>query len=164
MKSNVLARLFLAASLVPASAASLGAAEFFYASTTATQSYSTFVGPVPVSGLSVTLPPASKDFNTAVVTLNMPNLTLSDPTAKGAALSATIQVVAPFAPGGLIAATATIGCDTCKSVPGTQNATIVVRVPLGTTSQLAEAEWASNGTCTVTTQTFASISAILVKE
>jgi hypothetical protein len=30
MNSNVLARLFLAASLAPASAASLGAAEFFY--------------------------------------------------------------------------------------------------------------------------------------
>jgi hypothetical protein len=164
MKTTVLARLLLTVSLVITSAASLSAAEFYYAQTTATQSYSTFVGSIPVTGLSLTLPAASKDFNAALVTLNMPNLTLSNPTSQGAALGATIQVVAPFAPGGFVSATATIGCDTCTRVPGTQDATIVVKVPLGTTSQLAEAEWSSNGSCTVTTQAFASISAILVKE
>ena len=114
--------------------------------------------------MSLTLPAASKNFNAAVVTLNMPNLTLSDPTSTGAPLGATLQVVAPFAPGGLVSATSTIGCGTCTSVPATQNSTIVVKVPLGTVSQLVTSEWSSNGTCTVTTQTFASISAILVKE
>src|SRR5579862_6572633 len=95
MKKYVVARISLAASLAIASMASLNAAEFFYAQTSATQSYSTFIGPIPVTGLVLTLPAASKDFNAAVVTLNMPNLTLSDPTSKGAPLGATLQIVAP---------------------------------------------------------------------
>jgi hypothetical protein len=37
-------------------------------------------------------------------------------------------------------------------------------VPLGTTTQLVEGEWESNGTSTVTTSTFASLSAVLVKQ
>jgi hypothetical protein len=41
--------------------------------------------------------------------------------------------------------------------------TIVLKVPLGTTSQPAEAEWSSNDG-TVNTEEFASISAILVRE
>jgi hypothetical protein len=55
------------------------AADFVYASTTATQSYSTFLGPVPITGLSITVPAATANFNTAVITLNMPNLFLSQP-------------------------------------------------------------------------------------
>jgi|HubBroStandDraft_1064217.scaffolds.fasta_scaffold01016_21 hypothetical protein len=165
MKTNVVARLSLAVSLAAASTASLRAAEFFYAQTTATQSYSTFVGPIPIGGLAFVVPPASKDFNAAVITLNLPNLTLSDPTTTGAILGATLQLVAPFSSAGPVVATATIGgCDKCTSVPGTQGVTIVAKIPLSTVSEPVEAEWESNGNCTVTTQSFASISAILVKE
>jgi len=164
MKTVVLARLSLTTSLALALTASLNAADVFYAQTTATQSYSTFVGPIPVNGLVLTLPPASKDFNAAIVTLNMPNLTLSNPTTKGAALGATLEIVAPFAPGGLLSAGSTIGCDTCTSLPATQNTTIVMKVPLGTTPQEVTSEWSSNGNCTVTTTTFASLSAILAKD
>jgi hypothetical protein len=164
MKIRPLARFSVAISLAAASAASLGAAEFFYAQTTATQSYSTYIGPIPITGLALSLPAESKTFNAAVITLNMPNLTLSEPTSPGGPLAATIQVIAPNTPVGLISATSSIGCNSCASLPATQNTTIVVRIPLGATPQQVMAEWASNGMCTVTTQTFASISAILVKE
>ena len=164
MKTTTLAPFLFAATLWITPAVSLNAAEFYYAQTTTTQSYSTFIGPIPVGGLALNLPAATKQFNAALVTLNMPNLTLSTPTSPGAALGATIELVAPFAPGGLVNAVATIGCDTCTKVPETQTVTIVFKVPLGSTSQGVEAEWSSNGSCTVTTQTFASISAILVHE
>ena len=58
------------------------AGDFLYASTTDTLSYRTYIGPIPITGLSLTLPAAGKYFNTAVVTLNMPNLFLSKPTSK----------------------------------------------------------------------------------
>jgi hypothetical protein len=135
-----------------------------YAATTATLSYNTFVGPIPIDGLSVTLPPATTSYNTAIVTLSMPNLYLSAPTSTTAPMSAAIQIVAPFSPAGVVSAFGGIGCDTAKvTTSGKKPITIVLAVPLGTTSQPAEAEWDStNGT--VTTDTFASISATLVRE
>jgi hypothetical protein len=135
-----------------------------YASTTATLSYTTFVGPIPIDGLSITLPAASQAYNTAIVTLSMPNLYLSAPTSTTEAMSAEIQVVAPFSPAGVVSAFGGIGCDTPKvTTSGKKPITIVIEVPLGTTSQPAEAEWDStNGT--VTTDRFASISAVLVRE
>jgi len=142
-----------------------GAGNFLYASTTDTQSYTTFIGPIPIVGLSLTLPAASRFFNTAVVTLSMPNLFLSQPTSRTTPMAATINVVAPFAPGGLLMASGGIGCDNNNVVvSGLKPLTIVVRVPLSNGTQPVEAEWASNGSSTVTTQTFASISAILVRE
>jgi hypothetical protein len=120
MKTNALARISLAVSLALTSAALLSAADSFYAQTTATQSYSTYIGGIPITGLSFTVPAASKDFNAALVTLNMPNLTLSDPTTPGAALAATLQIIAPFSPTGVSTATATIGCDTCTSLRARQ--------------------------------------------
>jgi hypothetical protein len=127
-------------------------------------SYSTFVGPIPIDGLSITLPPANTLFNTAIVTLSMPNLYLSAPTSGTEPMAANFEIVAPFAPGGLVSASGGIGCDTAHvTTSGMKPITIVLKVPLGTTSQPAEAEWSSvNGT--VTTQEFASISAILVKD
>jgi hypothetical protein len=80
-------------------------------------------------------------------------------------MAAMIEILAPFSPMGLLSAVGGIGCDsTGIRVSGTKPLTIVVKVPLGSTSQLVEAEWARNGTSTVTTQTFASLSAVLVKE
>jgi len=141
------------------------AADFAYAQTTATQSYSTFIGPIPINGLSITLPAAGKYFNTAVVTLNMPNLYLSNNTSRTIPMAATLQIVAPFAPGGVMIANGGIGCDNVNVVTsGIKPFTMVFKVPLGTSSHPVEGEWASNGTSTVTTTTFASISAILVKE
>jgi hypothetical protein len=164
-RSTILARL-AATSLFAVSAASCAdlPPNSVYAAITTPQSYRTFVGPTPIDGLSVTLPAASALYNTAIVTLSMPNLYLSAPTSTTDAMSADIEVVAPFAPGGVVSAFGGIGCDSPKiTTSGMKPITIVVKVPLGTTSQFAEAEWdAMNGT--VTTQTFASISAILVKE
>jgi len=141
------------------------AGDFLYASTNATLSYTTFIGSIPITGLSLTLPPAGKLFNTAVVTLNMPNLYLSANTSSTVPMAAQISIIAPFSPEGVLVANGGIGCDNVNvKTSGLKPLTIVTRVPLGTASQPVEAEWESNGTSTVTTTTFASISAILVKE
>jgi hypothetical protein len=163
-KTYILTQLAAVLALALSSGALFGG-DFLYAETTATLSYSTFIGPIPIAGLSLNLPPAGSNFNTAVVTLNMPDLFLSQPTSKSIPMAAMIEILAPFSPMGLLSAVGGIGCDsTGIRVSGTKPLTIVVKVPLGSTSQLVEAEWASNGTSTVTTQTFASLSAVLVKE
>jgi hypothetical protein len=165
MKTQVLARLVLCSSMAIASTASLGAAEFYYASTTATLTYSTYIGPIPITGLSFIVPAASADFNTAVVTLSMPNLFLSDQTSKDIPMAAELQIVAPLASSGPLAALGYIGCDSAGvTTSGPKPITLVTRIALGATSQPVEAEWNSNGTSSVTTQYFASLSAILVKE
>ncbi len=135
-----------------------------YAELTTTQSYTEFVGPIPIDGLVFGLPAASSSYNVAIVTLSMPNLVLSAPTSKTALMSALLEIVAPFSPKGVLIAGGSIGCDTPGvSVSGSKPITIVLRVPLGTTAQGVEAEWDStNGT--VTTQNFASLSAVLSKE
>jgi hypothetical protein len=163
-KLYVSAQLAILACLALTAAAPLFAAEnFLYADTTATLSYTTFVGPTPIPGLELSLPAASTAFNTAVVTLNMPNLYLNEPTSK-TPMSAILQLVAPSTPQGLLSVTGSIGCDTSGiSTSGTKPITIVIAVPLGTVSQTVTAEWASNGSSTVNTTTFASLSAILVR-
>jgi hypothetical protein len=169
MKTNrklyVSAQLAMVACLALTAASPLVAADnFLYADTTAVLSYTTFVGLTPIPGLSLNLPAASKEFNTAVVTLNMPNLYMNHPTAK-TPMSATFQVVAPMAPTGLLTATGEIGCDTIGIATSAKKVmTIVVAVPLGTAAQSVMAEWASNGSSTVNTDTFASLSAILVRQ
>jgi hypothetical protein len=165
MKRNVIARLCLAVSLATASAASLGAAEFYYAETTATLSYTTEIGPIPIPGLTFMVPAESKDFNAAVITLSMPNLFLSQQTSKTVPMAATLQIVAPFASSGPVPGFGGIGCDSPDiTLSGTKPLTIVTKIPLGAVAQPVEAEWFSNGTSTVNTQIFASLSAILVKE
>lgn len=164
-KHAILARLAAGVlfALCAANAANLPA-NSEYAATTATQSYSTFVGPIPINGLSLTLPQSTAAYNTAIVTLSMPNLFLSVPTSETLAMSAEISMVAPFAPGGLVSAVGGIGCDSPKIVlSGKKPITIVLSVPLGTTTQPVEAEWSSTAG-TVTTESFASISAILVRQ
>jgi hypothetical protein len=167
MKTNRNVRVQLAVMLfvVLTSATSVCVAgDFLYASTTDTLSFSGFA-PIPITGLSLTLPAAGKYFNTAVVTLNMPNLFLSQSTSKTIPMAATLQVVAPWAPGGLLIVSGGIGCDNNNAlVSGLKPLTIVVKVPLITMTQPVGAEWATNGTSTVTTKTFASLSAVLVKE
>ena len=163
---NVTLQLAVIVLVALASAASVcGAGNFLYVSSTATSSYTTYIGPIPIADLSLTLPAANQYFNAAVVTLNMPNLFLSLPTSRTIPMAATISVVAPFAPGGVLIASGGIGCDNNNvHTSGLKPLTIVVKVPLTTGTQLVEAEWASNGTSTVTTHTFASLSAILVRE
>src|ERR1700722_3856144 len=169
MKTNcklyVSAQLAILACLaLTAASPLLAAGDLLYVDTTAPLSYTTFVRPTPIPGLSLNLPAASKQFNTALVTLNMPNLYMNQPTAKNP-MSATFQVVAPFAPGGLITATGEIGCDTTGiGTSAKKLMTIVVAVPLGTVAQAVTAEWASNGSSTVNTDTFASLSAVLVRQ
>jgi hypothetical protein len=163
MKMNRILLLTMVALISTASVCAAGDA--VYVQTTATSSYTTYIGPIPIPGLQISLPVATKDFNIAIVTLNMPNLFLSQNTSRTIPMAATLQIVAPFAPGGLIIANGGIGCDNVNvNVSGIKPFTMVIKVPLGTVSQPVEAEWASNGTSTVTTQTFASLSAVLVKE
>lgn len=144
------------------------AADFVYASTTATQSYGTYIGPIPITGLSITVPAATANFNTAVITLNMPNLFLSQPAPKNI-MGATLQIAAPASSAGPVVAIGGIGCDNANVLTsGPKPFTMVAKIPLSSLPLLVEAEWSSNpattGTVTVTTQTFASLSAILVKE
>src|SRR5277367_4339107 len=105
MKLSSIAALPLAVFVMAASTTSLRAADSFYAQTTATESYSTFVGPTPIPGLVLNLPAESKNVDAVLITLNLPNLTLGKPLSLGSPLAATIQIVAPDAPGGLITAT-----------------------------------------------------------
>ena len=163
--SLVLAQL--AAVLLFASSRANSAAlpnNLLYASTTATQSYTTSIGPIPISGLTLTLPAASAAYNTAIVTLNMPNLFLRAPASATTIMSAELQIVAPEALGGFVAAIGSIGCDTAKiSKSGIKPLTIVLKVPLGPATQPVEAEWATTDN-TVTTEFDASISAVLGRE
>jgi hypothetical protein len=146
-----------------ASGADLPSNLVYVASTTA-QSYSTFVGPIPIDGLSLTLPAATAEYNAAIVTLSMPNLYFTNPTSETNAMSAEISIVAPFSPEGVVSANGGIGCDTTHvASSGRKPITLVLKVPLGTTTQQAEAEW-SAVFGTLNTDTFASISAILVRE
>ena len=137
MKTNrqlyVSAQLAILACLALTAASSLFAADnFLYVDTTAALSYTTFVGPTPIPGLSLTLPAASTAYNTAVVTLNMPNLYLDQPTSK-TPMSAVLELVAPSSPQGLISVTGSIGCDTSGiGTSATKPITIVIAVPLGT--------------------------------
>jgi hypothetical protein len=154
--ATLIAALFSAAMVCPA-------ADVFYAQTTTTQSYTTFVGPIPIGGLSFTIPAASARFNAALVTLSMPNLFLSDNTSKTIPMAATLQIVSTGSAGTTIA-TGAIGCDNVNvTTSGTKPFSMTVLVPLNSDTQTVTAEWASNGTSTVTTETLASISAILAK-
>jgi hypothetical protein len=66
---------------------------------------------------------------------------------------------------GTTVATGGIGCDNVNvATSGIKPFSMTLLVPLNGDTQTVMAEWASNGTSTVTTQTFASISAILVKQ
>ena len=153
----VIAALFSVAMVCPA-------ADVFYAQTKATESYTTYVGPTPIGGLSFTIPAASTHFNAALVTLSMPNLFLSDNTSKTIPMAATLQIVGT-GPAGTTVESGGIGCDNVNvTTSGIKPFSMTLLVPLNSDTQTVMAEWASNGTSTVTTQTFASLSAILVKQ
>ena len=87
--SHTPARIAMLIAALFATALVCPAADAFYAETTTTQSYSTFIGPIPISGLSFTIPAASTRFNAALVTLSLPNLFLSDNTSKTIPMAAT---------------------------------------------------------------------------
>jgi hypothetical protein len=166
MKSNahVPTRIAMLIAALFATALVCSAADAFYAETTTTQSYSTYIGPIPISGLSFTIPAANTRFNAALVTLSLPNLFLSDNTSKTIPMAATFQIVGT-GPDGTTVATGGIGCDNVNVITsGIKPFSMTLLVPLNGEAQTVMAEWASNGTSTITTQTFASISAILVKQ
>jgi hypothetical protein len=166
MKSNphVPARIAMLVAALLATPLACPAADAFYAQTTTTQSYSTYIGPIPISGLSFTIPAASTRFNAALVTLSLPNLFLSDNTSKTTPMAATFQIVGTGLDGTTVG-NGGIGCDNVNvATSGIKPFSMTLLVPLNGDTQMVMAEWASNGTSTVTTQTFASISAILVKQ
>jgi hypothetical protein len=126
--------------------------------TTEPQSYSGFPG-IPINGLTIDLPAAGKYFNVAVVTVNLPNLVVTNCTSN----SATITLVGD-SPAGVVFGYATVGCDTPVATSGPKPVTIVLKVPLGSTAGAAFPDWEPAPGSTISTSTFASISALLVKE
>lgn len=135
------------------------ASNFFYAQTTQTSSYNG-LPPILINGLSINLPAASQIYNTAVVTLSMPNLTVTNCSAN----SATITLVGDT-PAGVVFGYALIGCDSFVAASGPKPATIVLKVALGTSGASAFADWQVDAPNTVINNSkFASISAVLVKE
>jgi len=156
--SNYLRALITLSVVLAAAAPLLVAGDFVYAQTTEPQSYSGFPG-IPINGLTINLPAASKYFNVAVVTVNLPNLVVTNCTSN----SATITLVGD-SPAGVVFGYATVGCDTAVATSGPKPVTIVLRVRLGSTPGAAFPDWAPGSGSTISTSTFASISALLVKE
>jgi hypothetical protein len=147
---HVYARTVLVAVFALAFGAKTRAAEvnFLYAQTTSAQCSTNCFPNVPIDGLSFTLPAATRTFNAAVVTLNMPNLTLS---AGGLA---DVSVLSQINGAGFASA----------AINNTYTPlTIVVKVSLKRTTQPIAAEWVTSNGATMSTQ-FSSISAILVKD
>ncbi len=154
--------------LITVAAASPGfgaAAKSFYVETRVALSQSGLTGPIPISGLNINLPATSAAYNAAIVTLNMPNLYLTRISGQTGPMSGLAQVVAPFAPEGVVYAEGQIGCDTGGiTTSGKKPLSIVLEVPLGSAGQNVEAEWFSTSGDTINTDTFASLSAILVRK
>ena len=156
----VFAQLAVMAFLALTANASLFAQNAFYAQTTAAQSTYTSAS-VPITGLMLTLPASSTAYNVAIVTLNLPNLYLSG-TASGGPLGAEVSVwvgtsAYPKAAGQISSEALTSGTS------GRKPATIVVEIPLTSTTQIVTGEWAGIRGSTIDTDTFGSLSAILVK-
>ena len=152
-------RCFLLTAALSVAAPLAPAADFVYAQTTETLSFSGFPL-IPITGLSINLPAASERYNTAVVTLNMPNLYVTNTCTSN---SAVITLVGDT-PAGVVFGYANVGCDTPVAASGPKGTTIVLKVALGTTGAAAFADWQTTGSSTINTSTFASISAILVRE
>ena len=88
----------------------------------------------------------------------------SDNTSTTTPMAATLQIVGT-GPAGTTVANGGIGCDNINvTTSGIKPFSMTLLVPLNSDTQTVMAEWASNGTSTVTTQTFASLSAVLVKQ
>ncbi len=115
---------------------------------------------IPINGLSISLPAASQLYNTAVVTLNMPNLYVTNGCGSD---SGTITLVGD-SPVGVVFGIANVGCDTVVAKSAQKPVTVVLKVGLGTTAGTAFADWQTAPSSTINTATFASISAILVRE
>jgi hypothetical protein len=146
-KYHVYARTVLVAVFALAFGATTRAASvnFLYHQTTGTQCSNCFPN-TPIDGLAFTLPATSETFNAALVTLNIPNLTLSAGGSGGVSVLSQID--------GGIFASAVIN-NTATPL------TIVVKVPLIQRTLPIAAEWSTNSGATISTG-FASISAILV--
>jgi hypothetical protein len=123
---------------------------------------------VPIAGLSFNLPAKTAEYDTAVVTLDLPNLYLSQGFGNGYwGGEASILV------GATAVASGTIGADCpyhfCGSDPlagtgeGRKPLTVVVRVKLLAEPQTVQAVWNGSDEATINTDTFASLSGILIK-
>jgi hypothetical protein len=133
------------------------AGSLVYAQTTAQLSTSSQTA-LPITGLSLTLPAATKAYNTALVTLDMPNLYVSG-TAIGGTLAGGIGILLS---GVTDIATSGISCDTLTTGSCNRSSTIVVEVSLLDGIQSIEAVWNGANSATINTSTFASLSALLV--
>jgi hypothetical protein len=129
-----------------------------YVETTETLS-TTSQTPLPITGLSLTLPAVSTKYNAALVTLDMPNWFFNG-TAVGH-LAGQLSIVV----GENTVATATGSCDTLsRGGSGAKATTLVVRVGLISNTQNVEAVWNGLHGGAVNMNQFGSLSAILVKD
>jgi hypothetical protein len=130
---------------------------FLYAVTTASLSTDSAT-PVPIPGLTFTLPAASSSYSSALVTLNLPDLYGSTSGSGWPAGEAYI------AANGSIVATGQVSTDSFPgSDSGTRTLTVTVKVPLTSSTQTVEAEWNAVNSygSQINLNTFASLSAIL---
>ncbi len=136
-----------------------------YASTTTAESTNSQT-PVPISGLSFTLPVKNgTNFNYAVITLDMPNLYLSGTPTTDTALAGEVSV--------LVSGTTTIaagkisadieGPGKLSGDTGRKPMTIVVKIPLISVTQTVQAQWNGVNGATIQSDTFASLFALLTE-
>jgi hypothetical protein len=151
--------------IIASAAPPFAASNSVYVETRATLSQTGDTGPLPIPGLSIVLPIATAAYNTAIVTLNMPNLYLTHVSSQFP-MSAEVQVMSIFSPVGFLFAEGQIGCDTKGiNISSKKPLTIVLEIPLSSGgTQNVETEWFSTSGDTVSTDTFASLSAVLVRK
>lgn len=159
MKINrtcIIAQIAIGVFIAFASTASLSAQVAFYAETTATLSTASTVA-VPIPGLTFTLPAATATNEAALVTLNLPNLNLTYPSGIcECPYAGFVQISVD----GVSVAQGGIAIQAGLPTP----MTVVAKVPRTSVTQTIEATWGvTEGTDGLNTNTFASLSAILVK-
>jgi len=158
-KSSVFAQIAIAAFLAMTPTPFLFAQTTRYAQTTAALK-TTSSTPVPIAGLTITLPAETGVEKEAVITLNMPNLFLEG-TPVGGTRGGEVSV---FVDGTLVAAGQISDDNTMPPGDGRKPTTIVVKVPLHSSQQTVAAKWNAVRNSTVQTDTFASLSAILASD
>jgi hypothetical protein len=156
----VLATLAMTTTTTIAQEAAAGASSLYVETTGAISSNAPALVAVP--GLSLTLPPASRSAKFALITLNMPNLFLT-----GGTPGQTLGSVVALSVNGTLVAVGQASGDVVVGAAGAMNdgrkpVDVVVKVPLGTTSGSLTAVWGGARNTIVNSDTFASMSVLLL--
>ena len=116
----------------------------------------------PIRGLSFRLPAASAQHDTAIVTLDMPNVNLTD-FFRASTLSGQAAIVVDGVAVGTGQISYNVDNNNKVRATGNKPITVVVEVPLTTSTQTVEAEWSAGSGNVMHLFTFASLSADLLK-